>query len=184
MVDNLYAFREDLSREGIFFCFSGPISQDLLVEIGATLKQKMKLEEASNSTVIRVFSMVIEKAQNIIHYSAETIQKNEAEKQEEELKHGIIAVGCENGNYFVMCGNMIRNEEVGKLRSKLVKLQKMNKDDLKKYYKEQRRKEPEESSKGAGLGLIEVAKKAGRPIEFNFKKIDDSFSFFSTKTVI
>ena len=92
MTDSLYEFKNDLGKRGIFFCFSGPVSQDLLVEIGSTLKQKMKLEEASNSTVIRVFSMVVEKAQNIIHYSAEIIPKDSDARLEEELSHKVLGV--------------------------------------------------------------------------------------------
>ncbi len=60
----------------------------------------------------------------------------------------------------------------------------MSKDELKEYYKAQRRKSPEEGSKGAGLGFIDMAKKASEPIEFDFKPIDEKVSFFSLKTVI
>ena len=184
MLFNLYEFKRHLNSNGIFFCFSGPISQDILVEIGATLRQKMKLEEASNSTVIRVFSMVVEKAQNIIHYSAEKVTKDKSAANEEKLSLGIIAVGCEDGHYYVLCGNMILNSNVRKLREHLSKLRKMDRGEIKKYYKEQRRKETDLDSKGAGLGFIEMAKKASKPIEYDFKKVDDNYSFFSAKTVI
>ncbi len=184
MLGNLYEFKKELNTKGIFFCFSGPISQDILVEIGSTLKHKMKMEEASNSTVIRVFSLVVEKAQNIIHYSAEKIPDKEDSTNEDELSLGIIAVGYDNDGYYVLCGNMIKNANVERLRKRLLKIQKMNKDELKKYYREKRKKNVDEYSKGAGLGLIEMAKKASRPIEFNFRKINDTYSFFSSKTVI
>ena len=181
MIRNLYALKEDFSKEGIFLSFSGPISQDLMVELGATLKQKMKLEEAGKSTVLRVFSMVVENAQNIIHYSAEKFTK---EEPDDELSLGIIAVGYENDRYFVLCGNMIENEKVEGLRGKLEKLKTMDKEELKQYYKEQRKKKPEKGSKGSGLGFIDMAKKASKSIEFDFKKIDDQFSFFSVEIVI
>jgi hypothetical protein len=60
----------------------------------------------------------------------------------------------------------------------------MSKEDLKYSYKEQRGKGPEEGSKGAGLGFLEMAKKASQPIEFDFKDVDDHMTFFSLKTVI
>jgi len=186
MLQNLYDFKKDLNKRGIFFCFSGPVSQDLLVEIGATLKLKMTLEEAHNAIALRVFSMVVEQAQNIIHYSAEKCPKEimpDSDKQD-ELSIGIIAVGYESEHYFVLCGNRVYNEEVERLTEKLCMLQKMDKEELKKLYKEQRKKGPDDKSKGAGLGFIDMAKKASRPIEFDFRKIDEKFSFFSTKTVI
>jgi len=183
MAGSLYDFKKNLNEKGIFFCFSGPISQELLVEMGDTLKQKIKLDEASNSTVLRVFSMVIEKAQNIIHYSAEKIPGTDS-AEEDELKIGIITVGYEYNHYFVSCGNLLENRKVEKLREKLIRLQKMDKEEINKYYKEQRKKRADEDSKGAGLGLIEMARKADKPIEFDFKKIDEEFSFFSSKIII
>ncbi|MCP4347285.1 MAG: hypothetical protein GY795_17375 [Desulfobacterales bacterium] len=184
MLKDLYGFKKDLSREGIFFCFSGPISQNLVTEIGAILEQKMSLEKASKSTILRVFSMVVEKAQNIIHYSAEKFLEENVYDDDEELSLGIIAVGYEDSHYFVLCGNIIKNDNVIKLQKKLAILQEMSKEELKKYYREKRKQGPDEGSKGAGLGFIEMAKRANKPIEFNFKKVDEDFSFFSMKTVI
>ena len=42
-----------------------------VTEIGAILEQKMSLEKANRTTIVRVFSLVVEKMQNIIHYSDE-----------------------------------------------------------------------------------------------------------------
>ncbi len=184
MLKDLYAFKEDLSRQGIFFCFSGPISQNLVTEIGSILEQKMNLEKAAKSTVLRVFSMVVEKAQNIIHYSAEKFTENNTNGNDDELSLGIIAVGYENEHYYVLSGNMIGNKEVERLREKLTSLRQMDKDELREYYKKQRKQPPDKGSKGAGLGFIDMAKKASKPIEFDFKKVDENVSFFSMKTII
>ncbi|MDM8552501.1 SiaB family protein kinase [Desulfobacterales bacterium HSG2] len=175
MLKDLYEFKKDLGNRGIFFCLSGPISQNLVAEIGSTLEQKMSLEETSKSTVLRVFSTVVENAQNIMRYSDE---------KEEKLSLGIIAVGYEGSHYFVLCGNMVENDKIEGLRKKLTKLQTMNKNELKEYYRKQRREGPPKESRGAGLGFIDMAKKASKPIEFDFKKIDEEVSFFSMRTVI
>ena len=182
MLENLYNFKTELNQRGIFFCFSGPISQDLLVEIGDTLKNKMKLEETNTSTVTKVFAMFVEQVQNIIHYSAEKIPLDEPEA---ELSSGIVVVGYENPHYYVLCGNLVDDQTVERLRNKLTALQNMNKDELKRYYKEQRKKKaPDEDSKGAGLGFIELARKAVKPIEFDFQQVEANYYFFSLKTII
>ena len=176
MLKDLYDFKKDLTKRGIFFCLSGPISQNLVAEIATTLEQKMNLEETSKPTVLRVFSTVVENAQNIMRYSDE---------KEDELSLGIIAVGYEDSHYFVLCGNKIEKRKVEILRSKLSELQNKDKKSLKKLYRERLRQGPPKESKGgAGLGFIEMAKKASKPIEFDFKKLNEEFSFFSMKTVI
>ena len=37
---------------------------------------------------------------------------------------------------------------------------------------------------GAGLGFVDMARKSGRKLEFDFEKLDDNFSFFSLRTTI
>jgi hypothetical protein len=181
MLSNLYDLKAMLNKQGIFFCFGGPISQELMVGIGDTLRNKMELDDANSATIVKVFSMFVEQSQNIIHYSAE---RTPPDSETPELSSGIIGVGCDDEYYYVSCGNMIHNEAIESLREQLTKLQVMNKKELKQYYKEKRRNEKPEDSKGAGLGFIELARKSVKPIEFEVQRIDDEFSFFSLKTTI
>ncbi len=184
MIHDFYEIKKDFDRRGIFFCFNGPISQALLVGMGETLKRKMKLADAGASTVLRVFSMLVEQAQNIIHYSAEKFPSDGTEEKGQKLRLGLIAVGHEKDHYFVLCGNKIRNADIEPLKRHLENIQGMDKGELKTYYKEKRRQPPVDSGKGAGLGFLEMAKRASEPIQFEFEKIDDDFSFFSIQTII
>ena len=186
MLHYLYDLKNDLEHAHIFFCYVGPISQNLLADIMGILEQKMSLEQASRTTILRVFSVIVEKVQNILHYSDENLSAQELEQDHVEpaLRQGIIAVGYDQEHYFVLSGNVIANRKVPILQKKLTKLRNMNKAELKQYYQEQRRKIPENESKGAGLGFVEMAKKASQPIEFDFKPINEYTSFFSLKTII
>ena len=40
---------------------------------------------------------------------------------------------------------------------------------------------PEEGSKGAGLGFMEIARRASKPIEFDFTDVDGDYAFFALK---
>jgi hypothetical protein len=149
-------------------------------EISEIFEQKMKMEYVNRTTVGKVFSMIVEQIENIMKYSDEKITD---ESVDEELRVGIIVIGrCEDEMFFVMTGNRIQNNKVDRVHKKLIRIKQMDKDELKQYYKQQRRKNPDSDSKGAGLGFIELARKASCPIEFGFKKIDDTSSFFTIKT--
>jgi hypothetical protein len=60
----------------------------------------------------------------------------------------------------------------------------LSKDELKALYKEQLRAEPEQGSKGAGLGFMEIARRASKPLEFDFTNIDSDHAFFALKATI
>jgi hypothetical protein len=181
MVQHIQKFYEQLKDEGIIFSFSGPVSQSLLEGIGETLRQKMTLEETSTSVTQKVFSIFVELMQNVINYSAE---KGTAGENEQDMRFGILLIGKHNSNFYIKCGNYITQDQKKPLKEKLIKIQHMNKDQLKKYYKEQRRKDADDGSKGAGLGFIEMARKASQPIGFDFATSQDGRIFFVVNAVV
>jgi hypothetical protein len=182
MIDifNLY---QDLSKDGVIFCFSGSTSQNIIEGIGETLRQRMELEGVGPSVINRVFAVFIEQIHNILHYSEEKLPKEPA--PDGELRFGIVLVGMWGSRYYVRCGNYVSNSNVGPLSELLLQLRGMDKDQLKALFKERRKlAEQGDASKGAGLGLIEMARKSTEPLEFEITRVDDSKSFFSIITII
>ncbi len=186
MIPDLKHFKESINRENIIFCFCGPISQVLMVEIGDMLKLKMNQGKSgkSKSTLSKVFSILVEQVQNIIHYSDEKYPVDSEVYEIDQLSVGIIAVALDDNACSVISGNRIRNPKVHRLQNALLSLQKMDKNELKAYYKKQQRSDPLDNSKGAGLGFIEIARKTNYPIEFNFTPIDEDYSFFTIKAMV
>jgi len=117
MLSNLHELKIMLNQQGLFFCFGGPISQQLMVGIGDTLRNKMKFDDADSATIVKVFSMFVEQSQNIIHYSAEKTPPND---DKAEMSSGIIGVGYDNDYYYVSCGNIIHNEVVESLHHAVI----------------------------------------------------------------
>ncbi|MGC8602627.1 MAG: SiaB family protein kinase [Desulfomonilaceae bacterium] len=179
---NLQDLYLELKQNSIIFCFCGPISQEVIEGVGGTLRQKMKLEEVDLNTTQKVFAVFVEQMQNIVNYSADRLIPED--RQEGEIRIGVLIVGQENTGFYVLCGNKIRKEETQNLRKQLDMINRMNKDELKQLYLERRKMAPMADKKGAGLGLIDIARKSTRPIEFDFSPVDGDFVFFSVKAVI
>lgn len=56
---------------------------------------------------------------------------------------------------------------------------------MRKYYKERIKAENDNpESRGAGLGLIEIAKRASSKIEYSFTDMDETSSFFTMYVTI
>ena len=179
---DLFTFYSQLREDGIIFCFSGPTSQSVVEGVGEALMQRMEREETSKSTARKVFSVFVEQVQNVIHYSAEK-PSGDAEENG-ELRYGIVLVGQENGKFYVISGNYIDKGIEARLTESLRTLQGMDTEELKEYFKEQRKKQPDIWSTGGGLGLIETARKASEPLEFDIRPVDERYSFFTIKALI
>jgi len=183
----LFSLRALLKQQGIIFAYSGYMTEPVLSGVGEALKRKLTIDDADTKTLRSVFAVFVEQMQNIIRYSAERTScgpQDGAEGGPEEIRHGVLTIGKENGEYVVYSGNLVDRADVERLRARLVKIRDMNKEELRALHKEQLRSEPEAGSKGAGLGFMEIARRASKPIEFDFIDVDAKYAFFSFKATV
>lgn len=180
-IEHLHSFRENLNLHGIIFCYSGPVSQELIEEIGDVIKMKLELEDATLGIIQRVFGIFVEQVQNIMNYSAE---KTYDESGDIESRSGVIVVGKKDSDFYILSGNLVENSTKRKLIDSFNELNGKAKEELKTLYKERLKQGQLEEGKGAGIGLIDIARKASEPITYCFRKVDADYSFYSAKVQI
>ena len=181
----LFDLRATLQRQGIIFAYSGYVTEPVLSGVGEALKQKLTIDDADTKTLRSVFAVFVEQMQNIIRYSAELAARSSAaDSPSLEIRYGILTIGQEGSEYVVYAGNLVAQKDVERLRARLSRIRDMNKEELRALHKEQLRAEPEEGSKGAGLGFMEIARRASKPIEFDFTDVDDDYAFFALKATV
>ena len=78
-------------------------------------------------------------------------------------------------------GNLVIASDVPRMRKQLETIQAMSREELKAAYKTQLHSGPDPHSKGAGIGFIEIARRASKPIEFDLMPIDGDCAFFALK---
>ena len=81
-------------------------------------------------------------------------------------------------DYYITSGNTVENKNIESLKSKLSKVNSLDKESLKEYYKEILSQGELSTKGGAGLGLIEMARKSGNKLAYDFKEINTDFSNF------
>ncbi len=176
---DLFAMRESFNRQGTMLCFNGPISRSLIEEIGNALKNYLQAQQAQPSAAMDVFGTYIEMTQNIRHY-ASGHQYNER-----DVSATVVVAQHENGHYAVSAGNVLESSDGQKLLEKIEALAKLDKNELKLLYKEQLRKPRDaKTSSGAGLGLIDIARKSSEPLAASLRELPDDRAFFSLRAII
>lgn len=183
LAKSMFEFRDILHERGVIFCYSGYVTEPVVSGIGEALKRKLKLADTDTKTMRNVFGIFVEQMQNIVRYSAEREGQGEDDR-ETEIRYGVLYIGMEKGKLFVACGNKIHAEDVERLNTRLTELQGVDKAGLKELYKKKLRAPAEETSKGAGLGFIEIARRASEIIDFDFVDLDDDYAFFCLKAYV
>ncbi len=184
LAKELYGLRAIMQQNGVIFAYSGYVTERVLSGVGEAIKQKMTIEDADRKTMRSVFAVFVEQMQNIIRYSAEKIPPGTDPNAPIELRYGVLTVGQESSGYIVHAGNLIQKTDTARLKARLEGIRAMSKDELKAAYKAQLKAGPDEYSKGAGIGFIEIARRASEPIDFDFADVDADHAFFALRACI
>lgn len=169
---DLYGLRERFEKDKILLCFNGPISRSLIEEIGIALKNYLQSEQLPPASASDVFAAYIELTQNIRHYATES--------QLAGSDTATVIVSHSNDCYSVAAGNIVRTIDGEALLARINDLANMDKTELKAAYKAQlRQPRDQDATTGAGLGLIDMARKSTRPMEATLKPIDGETAYFS-----
>jgi len=85
------------------------------------------------------------------------------------VRHGAVCIRRESdGSFLLLCANPVEARIAEELRGKLEALRSMTLDEIKLAYRKTLREETPEGSKGAGIGLLTVARDAREPLQFDF----------------
>lgn len=178
---SLLSVHETLKNNGILICFSGRLSQTLIEEYGEAVRKYLEAEEHPKTEIFNVFSIFIELTQNIKNYSH---TKESSPNGQQIAFSSIVTIGKTDNRSFVCAGNLIENHDVNALIEKLTKINQLDKVGLKQLYKDTLKQEIVTETNGAGLGLIDIARKASYPIEFSVSEMNQDLSFFTLKAIV
>lgn len=159
--------------------FDGVLSQDAIVGLGDVLRSELHFYHPL-SIVNKVFAIYIEMTQNILHYSNERIDCNG-----KSIGQGSVYVIAVDDGYELITTNLISEKQHRYLEKKCNLINSLSKEDLKEFYLKRRRKIGETESKGAGLGFIDIVRRSGNPVVFQFEPVSESqFLFYLSSKIL
>jgi hypothetical protein len=126
----------------------------------------------------KVSFLLVECFQNIIKHG-ETVLNTPSSLEDEGLFH---FKNAENA-YVINSINLVRNEDISDLKATVELVNSLDKESLREMYQKQLQESEMSAKGGAGLGLIEIARKSGNKLIYEFEKIDDSLSYFHQQVV-
>ncbi|WP_333595203.1 SiaB family protein kinase [Anaerospora hongkongensis] len=179
--ENLHQLIGELTSYGIIVSFNGSFTQGIIEEIGTAITSYLQAERNTDETESHnVFSVYIEQAQNIKTYFLKKAAAGDKLEISRRAFESIIVIGRLEERFFVCSGNLVQNEDVNSLKERIDYVNSLTKEQLKKLYKETLRR-TDSHSDSAGLGIIDMARKAALPLEYMFIARDEQYSFFTLK---
>ena len=173
MMLDIYDFYDKMERHNILLSFKGDITSELLTSILQIIESKMEDMQEEPKVRKKVYNVLVECLQNLYHHM------DESSMEGDRTRSAIFMIGRVDGEYNIITGNYILNENVSGLKRRLDEVNALTKEELKEYYKKVLNNGEMSLKGGGGLGMIDIARKTGQKLNYNFMDVDDKFSFFN-----
>ncbi len=178
--DNSFAFDlfEDMQQNNLNYIYRGVFTQSITDNILLLTEACMNSAGEDSKIIKRVFTILVEGLQNVTRHQG--IDGEETSPNQS----GIFIIQNQGDKYYITTGNPIQKENIPTLIKQLDKINSLAPDELKAFYKEVLNNNIISNKGGAGLGLIEMARKSGNKLDFDFSDINDRYSYFYMGTTV
>jgi hypothetical protein len=180
MVLDMNEYAKMINKLNINIIYSGPMWEDGIKGLAEMVKVHLDHDNLSGSAAKAIFSVFVEQVTNMLMYSAEKQSYSRPDNEPVDVPVGILVLGHKDNVFFIQTRNAVKNENMELIKNRIEHLNTLDKKQLRQYYKEKLRSDDDNpESKGAGLGLIEIARRATKPIGYMFEPCNKSLSYFT-----
>ena len=166
----IYELHKSMEDNQVIIAYEGEFNANITQSVLAIAEKNLEQKLEKGITKIRAFNIAVECLQNISSHS----------DRNDEFPNSIFIIGQEGNEYYVSSGNTIKSDKVEVLQRKLDQINKLDKDGLKQLHMQAIKESVKlQESSNAGLGLISIARKSGKKLDYQFFPVDSNNAFFS-----
>jgi hypothetical protein len=166
-----------LADSPLCYLFNGSVTTGLNDRTLSLAEDNFEVSDAPVKLKRRVFYIMVECLQNITRHQDHS---NFGLNNEE----GLFVLREIDGAYIVTSGNVVDNGKVDELKEHLNTVNELDAEKLTTLYRKVLFTGSVSAKGGAGLGLIDIARKGGSKLAYDFKAISTKQSFFYFQTKI
>ncbi len=177
LFDKAFNLFSRVEKQDFEYVYRGYFTHNITKKILVLADTNIQKAVARSTIQKRIYYIMVEGLQNITRHQDEV-------DYETDKYPGIFAIQKRKKKYFVTTGNLVLNDKKASLKEKIAKINSLEKDELKKFHQEVLRTGVMSDKGGAGLGLIEMARKSGNKLVSSFELVNDEYSYFYLQTQI
>ncbi len=160
-----------MAEKEIYMIWSGHITSGISEEVLSLTESRLVDEDIDYRLRRRVFNIMVEILENVQKYNP---------GREPEEKHGmpVAMVRLEDNKFILTTGNLILKTSVSDLKEKLDTINSYDKAGLKNLFYKSLSEQSIETDSTGNMGLIEMARKSGSKLDYQFGEVNEVYSYF------
>jgi hypothetical protein len=171
LIKSVLSLHDEMASNGFSLVYEGEFSHEVMKMFTSMAERDMDKSNEDKSVKRKVFHVMVECLQNMTKHS-DDVDRNDG------VGNGLFIVGKKDGYWSVITANKILKEKIEGLKASIDNINSLNKEDLNALYKKQIREGSLSDKGGAGLGLIDIARKTGRQLDYQFLPLEDKTNYF------
>ncbi|MBN2890434.1 MAG: SiaB family protein kinase [Bacteroidales bacterium] len=175
-MQSVLSLYDELATNGIYIVYIGKFTQRITSMFSAMLEEELEKHSEDKKTRKRVYHAMVETMQNI--------QRHAEEYSEEVFSNGLFMIGKRDKIFYIITSNKISVSSKEKVVLAIDKVNNCTREELNEMYKKQLKDGKIGEHGGAGLGLIDIARKTENKIEYLFLPINFTEEYFVLKAEV
>ena len=157
--------------------FEGEITEKVLTDTLRSIEALLEDKEADFKKSRKVYNILVEALQNLFHQTDS--QTAEVLNNGDQKRTARFILAQKNEEYNILASNYILKDNIPTLKSKLDKVNSLDKQGLREYYKEVLNNGQYSVHGGGGLGMIDIARKSGNQLDYSFEDVNEDYGLFT-----
>ena len=174
----IYDLYRAIGSQDLVLVYEGDITQETTKSILSMAERSLKASQDDPGIKRKVFNVMVECLQNLVRHNEEVKGQNNAGPK------ALFLVGREANGYSVMSANPVHEQNLAALKEALEKVNRLDKEGLKDLYKDIIQGTKLSEKGGAGLGFVDMARKSGEKLQFEFHELTDGYYLFCLKVTV
>lgn len=178
-ISSLIDFKQVIEDKEVLSSYEGEITESQLNVILQSIEVKLESQDFNPKKTRKVYNILIEALQNLLHHTDKYPDRNIGDGK--KVKSVAFALAHQDDDFYILCANYIQLENIHPLKQKIDKINSLDKDGLRDFYKETLDNGQFSVYGGGGLGIIDIARKSCHKLDYVFYDIDQEFGVFILK---
>ncbi len=129
----------------------------------------------------KVFNIAVEMFQNLYHYTRDFSIEGYTD---DVIRQIFLSLELDDQFCTITTSNSIKNQDINQLSIKIDQVNNLDDQGLRALYKITLNNEEFSDKGGAGLGFIDMKKRSGLPLEYEFERLDEKISRYTLKVKV
>ncbi|MCX7954424.1 MAG: SiaB family protein kinase [Bacteroidales bacterium] len=153
------------------YIYKGIFTPEVTDTVLFLTENKLEKQEESSKLKKRVYHILVEALQNVVRHQAKDEKRN-------PFHDSLFLIQKIENRYVITTGNIVKTENIPFLQAFIDKINTLSKEELKEYYMKILEEGTFSEKGGAGLGLLDIARKSGNKLLYKFVPFSKDHSYF------